>query len=355
MPLPFVLLLAVLCRDLWGQLAPTAQGRCLCVVEEEEGVRGQDVCVPCCVVCITHALSKSSLHRLLEWRAGHTHNIREHTNTAALDRLYPSSSSNLSCNTGAAATTTSRLTPKDVEACLKGSGSRLLQHFLEAQANVLAGMMKTQGLDTASAAAVIVVMGEEKEAVQRKMQVSEATWAKPFVLRLEALVGELGQALSVPVVGVGLSAGRRGERADVSSFARHHHQLGGSAAAASLPGLGLLSGAMRGGRGVDVERLFRVKVRVFTPVDLAVEPILLAVLRVACKALIERARGATLSLRGYAQLQVDVQLLRQAVGAYVKDPAVLEALLEEVRGLSSGWMDVCVHLGRWRSQRFHPS
>lgn len=223
------------------------------------------------------------------------------TPTAALQRLYPSSTSQTTPQPPSASQ--QRLTPDDIDACLQGSGTRLLQHFVEAQAGALASLIKTQGLDAGGVAS----------AIGGSDDITQATWAKPLILRLEALVKELGAALNTPVNGIGLAAGRRGERAD-------------------LIRLGSNVGAGRGGGvNLDVERLFSVRVEVFAPVDLAVEPVVLAVLRVACKALVERARAATLSLRGYCQLQVDVQLLRQAVGAYVKDPAVLEALLEEVR------------------------
>ena len=86
----------------------------------------------------------------------------------------------------------------------------------------------------------------------------------------------------------------------------------------------------RKGIHVDIERIFTVKVQVFGPVEFALEPIMLAVLKIACKALIELTRQATLSRRGYVQLQVDVQLVRQAVGAFIRDASVLDSLLEEV-------------------------
>lgn len=200
---------------------------------------------------------------------------------------------------------------------------RLLQHFVEAQAAALAGVIKIHGLDAGG----ITAAGTGGGSIDDMRQ---TTWAKPVVLRLEALVHELGAALSVPVAGIGLGGGRRGERAD--------HLLAASFAAragASLSGRGL--GADRG-----LERLFTVKVQVAAPVDLAVEPVLLAVLRAACKVLVERVRATTLSPRGYCQLQVDVQVLRMAVGAYVKDTAALEALLEEVREMGWGGNGVCV-------------
>ncbi len=317
---PFVLCLAVLCRDLGTQLAPRATGACL-------GLGVVSVLVVCLPTLILTSFSPQQHH------------------TAALQRLYPPPSSavagagGLSSSSSSYSTITtaaSRLSPEDVDSCLQGSGTRLLQHFVEAQGNALAQLMKTQGLDTGAVASAADGRGE----------VTQATWAKPLVLRLEALVKELAAALNVQVAGVGLAAGRRGERADLS-FARLGSGGAGGRGGGGGGG-GRSMGAGRGGVSLDIERLFSVRVQVFAPVELAVEPILLAVLRVACKALVERARQATLSLRGYCQLQVDVQVLRQAVGAYVKDPAVLEALLEEVCSLIAlhvwvgglnGWVD----------------
>ena len=63
--------------------------------------------------------------------------------------------------------------------CLNGSASRLLAHFVEVQGNDLAKLMK-EGLDQGSVAA-----GE----------VTLSTWGKSLVLRLEALVKEVGTAL----------------------------------------------------------------------------------------------------------------------------------------------------------------
>jgi hypothetical protein len=80
---------------------------------------------------------------------------------------------------------------------------------------------------------------------------------------------------------------------------------------------------------VDIERIFKVRVQVFGPVDFAVDPVLSGLLRVAAKAIIEAVRLATLSRQAYAQLQVDVQLLRQAVPSFVKDAATLDNMLEE--------------------------
>ncbi len=216
--------------------------------------------------------------------------------SAAVARIYPSTASAITGNSSVGA---NKLSSEDVVVCLNQIASRLLQHFVEAQGHELGLLMKAQGLDQAASGAG----GGSSEAV------TQATWGKAVVLRLEALVKELSAALGVSAVGVGLAAGRRGERADLS---RPTGGLGG-----------------RKGVHVDIERIFTVKVQVFGPVDFTPELILLAVLKVACKALIEWTRQATLSRRGYCQLQVDVQLLRQAVGAYVKDASVLETLLEE--------------------------
>jgi hypothetical protein len=183
--------------------------------------------------------------------------------------------------------------------CLSGSAARLLQHCIEAQGLELALLTKTQAANS------------DDSSNNSVGGVTQATWGKTMILRLEALVKELGAALGVSVAGVGLLGGRRGERADLS---RTPGPLGG-----------------RKRVHVDIERIFTVKVQVFgQPVELALEPVLMAVLKAACKALIEWTRLTTLSRRGYCQLQVDVQLLRQAVGTYVKDASVLETMLEEV-------------------------
>lgn len=252
---------------------------------------------------------KNRIHSYLPFLPPHNNQQK----TAALQGIYPPPASPLP--TATPTTALALLTPEDCAACLHGSGTRLLQHFVEAQAAALAGVIKTHGLD---AGGITAAGGGGGGSID---EVRQTTWAKPVVLRLEALVQELGAALSVPVAGIGLGGGRRGERAD--------HLLAASFAARA--------GASLSGRGPDrgLERLFTVKVQVAAPVDLAVEPVLLAVLRAACKALVERVRATTLSPRGYCQLQVDVQVLRMAVGAYVKDAAALEALLEEVREM--GW------------------
>jgi hypothetical protein len=195
-----------------------------------------------------------------------------------------------------------KLSPEDVVVCLNGSAARLLQHCIEAQGHELALLFKTPAASSND---------NSSSSSNSVGGVTQATWGKTMILRLEALVKELGAALGVSVLGVGLSGGRRGERADLSRTP------------------GLLGG--RKGVLVDIERIFTVKVQVFgQPVDLAVEPVLMAVLKAACKALIEWTRLTTLSRKGYCQLQVDVQLLRQAVGTYVRDASVLETLLEEV-------------------------
>ena len=89
-------------------------------------------------------------------------------------------------------------------------------------------------------------------------------------------------------------------------------------------------GGSRKGVHVDIERIFTVKVQVFGSVDFTLESILLNLLKIAFKALIELVRQSNLNRRGYTQLQVDVQLVRQAISAFVRDGSVLENLLEEV-------------------------
>lgn len=91
----------------------------------------------------------------------------------------------------------------------------------------------------------------------------------------------------------------------------------------------------RKGVHVDIERIFTVKVQVFGQVEFTVESILQALFKIAFKALIEAVRQTTLTPRRYLQLQVDVQALRQSVGAFLRDSGVAENLLEEV---SSGLM-----------------
>jgi len=194
---------------------------------------------------------------------------------------------------------TNKLSPEDVVMCLNGSTARLLQHYIEGQGHELALLTKTQAANSDSSSSNSVG------------GVTQAIWGKTIILRLEALVKELGAALGVSVAGVGLLGGRRGERADLSR----------------TPGPFGASKRVH----VDIERIFTVKVQVFgQPVELGVESVLTAVLKAACKELIECTRLTTLSRREYCQLQVDVQLLRQAVGTYLKDASVLETMLEEV-------------------------
>lgn len=263
----FALLLAVLCRDLQSSLWPQAMATLALVFPA--------------------TMSTSEGGNLCEGEG----NGR---NSGYVDEGTSSTSGGLN-----------RLSPEDVVACLKGSSSRLLQHCTETLGHDLALLSQTRGLDLAS----VAVGG--LEVAGSVGGVTQATWGKTFIVRMEALIKEVGATLGVSVAGVGLSGGRRGERADLSRTP------------------GPFSGIK--GLHLDIERIFTAKVQDFgSPLGLTLDQILLGTLKAACKAVIEWTRQDTMSQRTYCQLMVDVHLVRQAVGTYVKDARVVETLLDEV-------------------------
>jgi hypothetical protein len=60
----------------------------------------------------------------------------------------------------------------------------------------------------------------------------------------------------------------------------------------------------RSGVHMDVERIFSVKVQVYGTVEFNSDSVLVSILKIACKALIEVVRQATLTPRRYTQVQV---------------------------------------------------
>lgn len=85
-----------------------------------------------------------------------------------------------------------------------------------------------------------------------------------------------------------------------------------------------------GAVAMDVDRMFSKKFDVFANVVLTRESIISGILKIFIKNFIECVRDLTFGVNGFQQIQLDVGLLRAALGLFVQDATILNKMLNEV-------------------------